>query len=146
MIGLPVADIVAFERRPPDTVVWRCNCGCISFELRANGDAVCVQCQHTVIGADGAWREKLPDVVRPVDPVGDDDVTITDLNSSAAALRRSLGKANADETAVLIIIQQDGAVTTWGSAIEDQAQSEWFDRRVETAKQMLTKKVGGPNE
>ena len=42
-------------------------------------------------------------------------------------------------TAMLIVIQQDGAVTTWGETIDGEAQSEWFDRRIATAKQMLTK-------
>lgn len=132
-----MAEIVHFPPKVPDTVVWRCSCGCISFELRANGDAVCVQCEHPIMGADGTWREKLPAPVLPFDPVADTDVTITDLNSSGAALRRVLGKASPDTTAMVILLQQDGAVTTWGEGIGGDAQAEWFDRRIQTAKQML---------
>lgn len=134
-----MADVLRFERKAPETVVWRCNCGCISFELRANGDAVCVQCQQPVTGADGSWRDNLPTPELPVEPVDGKDVTITDLNSSSAALRRTLDRANSETTAILIVIKQDGAVTVWGESIGGDAQSEWFDRRIQTAKEMLTK-------
>lgn len=143
MNGPLVADIVQFLPKVPDNVVWRCNCGCISFELRADGNAVCAQCLKPVTGMDGSWREKLPELLKPVEPADAKDVTITDLNSSAAALRRVLGRADPERTAMLIIIQQDGAVTSWGESIEGEARAEWFDRRVQTAKQMLTK-VEGP--
>lgn len=140
MIGRPMGDVVSLAPKVPDNVVWRCNCGCISFELRADGDAVCVHCEHPVAGIDGVWREKLPEPVAPIEAVGDHDLTVTDFNSSAPALRRALGRADADKTAMVIVIQQDGTVTTWGDTIEGEAQEAWFDRRVETAKTMLTKR------
>lgn len=137
--GQHVADIVQFAPKAPDELVWRCSCGCISFELRADGGAVCVQCEAEVVGADGSWRRKLPDPVMPVEPLGDAGVTITDLNSSAAALRRIISRIDADTTALVIVIQQDGTVSTWGESIEGEAQSAWFDRRLDTAKQMMVK-------
>lgn len=137
--GPLVADIVQFAPKAPEELVWRCSCGCISFELRADGDAICVQCETAVTGADGSWRAKLPEPVTPVEPLGDGDVTITDLNSSGAALRRIINRIDADKTALVIVIQQDGTVSTWGESIEGEAQSAWFDRRLDTVKQMMVK-------
>ena len=85
-----MGDIVTLPTREAENIVWRCNCGCISFELRPDGDAVCVQCEHPVSGMDGAWRQKLPDQPAKPEPVGAGDVTVTDLNSSGAALRRAI--------------------------------------------------------
>lgn len=134
-----MADVLAFPRIDEDRVIWRCNCGCISFELRGDGGAACVQCGSLVDGADGDWRAQLPDV--PVTPkeMDTDSVKVTDLNGSPQALARALSKANVDETSAVLILQNDGAVTVWG-AIETDEQSEWFDRRVAVAKDMLTKK------
>lgn len=134
-----MADVLAFPGGPQNPMVWRCNCGCISFELRADGDAICCQCETPVVGLDGEWREKLPMPPVQPEPLDDMDVTITDLVSSGAALRRTLGKANEDSTALVIVIQQDGGITTWGKDLDGQHELDWFDRRIATAKQMLTK-------
>jgi hypothetical protein len=136
-----MADIVAFPRPDDERVIWRCNCGCISFELRGNGDAVCLQCGVSVTGDVGDWRSQLPAAPDRPKEVEIDTVKVTDLNSSAAALRRVLGKADADRTAAVILLHHDGGVTTWG-VLETEEQADWFDRRIATAKAMLVKDKG----
>lgn len=76
------------------------------------------------------------------EPVGSSEVAVTDLNSSAPALRHALGRAQVDETVAVIVIQRDGGVTTWGESGETAEQIEWFDRRIADARQMLLKKMG----
>jgi hypothetical protein len=135
-----MADVLAFPPRDQDKVVWRCNCGCLSFALRDDGEAECAQCGDVVTGQQGEWRSKLPDVESKPQELGAGDVTVTDLNSSPASMRRTLGRADPHATAAVIIIQAGGEVSTWGVDIETQEQSAWFDRRVEVAKSMLTKR------
>jgi hypothetical protein len=133
-----MAEVIAFPARNEDKIVWRCGCGCISFFLLADGGAECCRCGCVQSGEDGSWRERLPETPQRVEMQPPDDITVTDLNSSAAGLRRTLERAQIGATAIVVIIQDDGGVSTWG-AIENVEQSDWFDRRIETAKRMLTK-------
>jgi hypothetical protein len=134
-----MAEVVAFPKRDQDKVVWRCNCGCMSFTLRADGEAECAHCGGLVTGDCGDWRAALP--VPPLSPPEPSagDLTVAEMETSAASLRRALRHADADTTAMVIIVQRDGGVSTWGANIETAEQAEWFDRRAETAKKMLTK-------
>lgn len=128
--------VVAFPKRDQDKVVWRCNCGCMSFLARADGELECCHCQMVVTGDIGEWRSRLPQTPDKTEEPDSGDQTVTDLGSSSAALRRALDKADADNTAAVIVLQKDGAITAWGD-VEPGEQAEWLDRRIADARQLL---------
>lgn len=132
--------VLAFPPRPPEgKIVWRCSCGCLSFTLLARGEAVCQMCGALARGPVGDWRKELPEPSGDVPPPGLGDRTVTKLDSSYAALRRTLNKASADRTAAVIVLQDNGDVGTWGRMDTDE-ESAWLDHRLAVAREMLTRK------
>lgn len=133
-----MGDVVEIGRRDADKIVWTCRCGCMTFWLRADNAVECAQCERVQENVSGEWRLNLPSVPTDVPETEDGQTKVTDLNHSGAALRRTLDKANADETAAVVILQKDGRISAWG-VIEGREQADWFDRHVADAKRMLFK-------
>lgn len=133
-----MGEVVHLGRRDADKIVWTCRCGCMTHYLRADDVVECAQCERVQTYASGEWRLNLPAVPLEVPETEDGQFKVTDLNHSGAAMRRTLDRANADDTAFVVILQKDGRVSCWGS-IETKEQSDWFDRQVADAKRMLAK-------
>ena len=139
-----MADIVAFPsavtEQDDTSTVWTCRCGCMSFWARADGELQCCQCDGVVSGADfGAWRKHLPAVPAEPGQTSDDNVIVTDLNSSPAALQRVLGKAGPSTVAV-IVLQEDGTLTAWGG-VDAGDQEKWLKRMLRRARKMLMRQA-----
>lgn len=133
-----MAEIINFPPGDGSDLFWRCASGRISFRLKGDGLAECCQCGDVVRGPGGTWRQDLPAPPVTAPAAGSDTlVRVTSLLSSAAALRRTLGRATTHRTAVVVVMQNDGGVSTWGDLATNE-EADWFDRRVATAKQMLT--------
>lgn len=138
-------NVIQFGRKadaPPvdnDRVVWRCNCGCLTFFVRADQEIECAQC-GTISADAGSWRARSPE--EPVGEVGEvepDDVTVTDLGDPAHAIRRVLKKVEPDNVAALIVINNDGSLSTWGET-DGKAQAGWMRRRVASALKLIVGK------
>lgn len=135
-------NVIQFGKREPapsqDRVVWRCNCGCLTFFIRADQEVECAQCG--VIAEDcGSWRARSPD--EPADEVTGveaDDVTVTDLNSPAFAIRRVVKKIDHANLSALVVINSDGSLSAWGDA-EGAEQSEWLRSRLMAAHNLLSR-------
>lgn len=135
-----MGNVIDFQPAFKDSdYVWRCDCGCLSFTLRADFVAVCLHCDAIAESEQGSWRTELPAPTGLVEPSEPGDFRITELGSSGAALKRTLGRANSEETAFVIVVQSDGAVSTWGETLDSIEHREWFDRRIAQARQMLMK-------
>ena len=59
-------NVVKFERPrdiPESDIVWRCECGCRSFLIRADGEVECCACEGIASLPDaGDWRRALPEI------------------------------------------------------------------------------------
>lgn len=134
-----MSNVVFFPPRQPETVVWRCECGCITHFVRGDDQIECAKCGAVADGDSGSWRRNLPDVPVSAPETQDGDVKITDLNSPEAAFKRTLRKADPDKAFALIVVNRDGSLTVWGGDLETEAQRAWFDRKMAEAKALLTK-------
>lgn len=129
------------EPKEPEQLIWICaHCGCKTFKLYSDGMTECASCEHQGEDpADGEWRRRLAPLPTTPPPAEDPkalSLAITSMESSAAALQRTLRKADADRTALVILMHNDGGVSTWGEVVGPE-QEAWFDRRIAEARQML---------
>lgn len=136
-------NVIQFGKREPapsqDRVVWRCNCGCLTFFIRADQEVECAQCG--VISADcGDWRARSPE-----EPDGDvaevalGDVKVTDLNSSENAIRRVVKKIDPGNLIALVVLNADGSISTWGSA-DTEEQGQWMLDQLLAAHDLMAKR------
>jgi hypothetical protein len=54
------------------------------------------------------------------------------------ALKRVLGKIDAETTQAVIVVQEDGDVHTWGASFEEHDQRRGLVRRLRDAFRLLT--------
>ncbi|CAN0653111.1 conserved protein of unknown function [Nitratireductor aquimarinus] len=135
-----MSNIVSFPSRDQDQVVWRCNCGCLTNFLRADGGLECAQCGELASADYGEWRKRFPDTPASPKEQGAGDIKVTDLNSPKQAVKRALLNADCDTLAALVLLHSDGAMTVWGEHLDTDERAEWFDRRMADAKALLTPK------
>lgn len=134
-----MGNVVSLPRRDADRIVWRCDCGCMTFFVRADDELECAQCSVLTRGETGEWRKNLPDVPAKVDETETGDVKVTDLNSASAAIKRVLRKADPDKMFALVVVNRDGSLSVWGGDLVTDDQREWFDRQMASAKALLNK-------
>ncbi|PRD42116.1 hypothetical protein C5748_18375 [Phyllobacterium phragmitis] len=135
-----MSNVVSFPAKDTDRVVWRCNCGCLTHFVRADYELECAQCGNLSTSISGEWRKNVPDVPAVVADVEARDIKVTDLNSSEAAIRRVLLKADPDTLAVLVTLHKDGTMSVWGIDLDTPEEQAWFDAQMAAAKAMLTPK------
>lgn len=135
-----MADIIGFTPKPKDSdYIWRCECGCLSFTLKADMTAECQNCGAIPYDENGSWRGQLPEPDLSAPDCEPDDFRVTDMSTSGAALNRTLGRASAETTAFVIVAQNDGALSVWGEPIKTDDERGWFDRRLTQARKLLVK-------
>lgn len=122
--------------------IWRCNCGCATYFLHADGEAECAVCEtrHTS-DACGEWRKPLPDTPEDAESFGDEVseglMYVTDMHSTDAAIQRVAKLANKRDTAALILIQKDGNIKVWRHDAEGEKQVSWLKRRMKDAAKLV---------
>lgn len=133
-----MGEVVTLARKPDPTLVWVCHCACTVHYHRDNGDVECSACGNIASAAsDGEWRRKLPDPApEPPDLDGANFKTI-DLTDAAAFLRRQL-KASPESSSAIVIIGEDGGLSTWGAAsIDTTERADWLRDRLSAAAERL---------
>lgn len=134
-------NIIQFRKRDDpqsDRVVWRCNCGCLTFFVRADQEIECAQC-GTVAEDCGEWRARSPE-----EPGGEvpetslGDVKVTDLNSAEHAIRRVVKKIDPASVVGLVVLNGDGSISAWGKAETDE-QSDWMFQQLAVAHGLMKK-------
>lgn len=125
-------DVVEFVKREP--MWWRCNCGCLTFYVRDDGELECAICE-TVQDSDGSWRRPPKDA--PMDDGEGDDISTKVHADPAFNFRRFVDRAMAQEFNFLIGIKNNGEVSTVGELLKTRAHRGWIRRRLERARQML---------
>ncbi len=123
--------IISFPPKTTDRdLIWVCNCGCASFELRGDGSAVCRACESDV-SEPGAWWDSVKN-----GPTTDATPEYQDGGNGPEFAER-LAKRHAQDADILIAIRQNGRVQTWARDLTTREQFEWLQRRVEDAMRLL---------
>ncbi len=134
-----MADIIGFTPKPKDSeYIWRCECGCLSWTLIGDGSAQCMQCKAAPSNINGSWRKPLPDPSPSDGHAEPKDVELVDMATSGANLSRTLSRATVEETAVVMVFQSHGGISTWG-CVEGQEQIDWLDGRIASARKLVVK-------
>jgi hypothetical protein len=140
--------VISFPKPDPKNIIWVCQCGNTTFQLKPGMIAVCAHCKNEIVsGTDeqiGAWMAEfeppVPEKV-PEEPLGH---TVVDFNDNQHTLK-NVTKWILEREGIGFIIGVDntGEIKTYGS-IGGEAQTEWFERRVERARSMLFDDYDGP--
>lgn len=126
---------------PPEddsVVVWMCICGNSTFHLIEDGSAECAHC-GSFVGIDGPnnWITLLPEAPTEA-PTPDVIRKVVDMNDPRYNLALVLPQADADLTAFVLILQNDGDVHWWESSkLSDQERLDWFNSHVDQCRQAL---------
>jgi hypothetical protein len=122
--------VVAFPKAKP--MIWACNCGCATFELRDDGKAACAICGEHPVGYSGGWYEDIKDGPnRPDDAPG----ALRDVHGNGSiefARRRTAQIASEDDAVAIVVLRADGQVTTW-SGIDSAARVKWMRAKLKQA-------------
>jgi hypothetical protein len=132
-----MGQVVGFPSQDEPDMIWRCDCGCTTFQAHDSGFLECAHCSLMHEGIGGKWRAFLPDVPSKVVEGEAGDFKVTQIGVSASALKRVTRQADPEDTAALILLQKDGKVSTWGGDFDTLEQAEWFERRIADARSML---------
>lgn len=134
-----MTEIIEFKRKPgPEDMVWQCQCGCSSFFVREDSKAECQVCGAVANDGAGDWRTLLPDPPATAPPVDKSAVKVTMLNV-VAAFKQTVGMADVDESAFVIVVQKNGHVRAWGQDFATADQVDWVDDRLGDARRCLVK-------
>lgn len=133
------------KREPGTRVVFVCSCGNCSFYVSEENELYCTKCDTPIFSPEIdndaiGWRLKKDyDVPKEVPELEGGSTVVSELLTSEAAIRSVLRRADKELTAHVIIIQNSGGVHTWGEDVDTQERKEWFERRIQDARNMLFK-------
>lgn len=135
-----MSDVVSFPTKPVERLIWKCGpCGCQSFELYADGSTECCNCGKVSRGPeDGEWFRLKPAV--PVEPkVADNDgLRVVRISNSGAALKNVTDEANDEDTAFVLVVQNDGHTHSWkGRQFDDAGAVYWLDDMLAGGRKLL---------
>ena len=132
-----MTDIVKFpaKAKVQEPLIWVCQCGCSTFELRNDGTGRCALCGDVIRDdAEGGWL--TPETDKEWE--GDDPVRDVSGNGDPDFARRVTAKRVLEDDVVLVVIlKESGAISTW-TIIETQEQREWADRQLDRVSDILS--------
>lgn len=127
--------VVKFEKPKPETMIWVCVCGCASFELHANGDAVCRGCQLPTSDQDGLWW----DTIKTQNAETETGPSFFD-SGNGDNFAEHLAKRNVKDAEWLIWGKTSGQVTAWSrDYFETPEHEEWFRSRAAIGVDLIMK-------
>jgi len=128
--------------------IWRCNCGCTTFELGEWGVITCASCEkeNTTPEHEG-WRESFPPAPYEAPKLDDKDTKITTMETSTSSLQRVINELQkeldtngTEQLNQLIRIWNNGVVSVWGPDVEGKARTAWMRKRLNDAARVMFKK------
>ena len=128
--------VVEFPKKEKERLVWRCNCGCITFFALGDGTIECAHCEIASSDFAGSWRVSLPEPARDVPPV-DRDLKVVDMNDAKSAILRVLKRADPEILAALIVMRNDGTMSVWNDRMDTAEHRRWFDGQIDVARKMI---------
>jgi len=140
--------IVQFPPRQPEPqiLLWRCACGCSTHYARCDGTLECANCGTLQSGSPDQWRSRLPETPSNPASIEGGDVNVVSLDTSAAALKRVVQNIDQRDLAALIVVRNDGGLSTWSSGFSSPDEISWFERRMADAMELMLPKSPPPEE
>ena len=136
-----MAEIVDLgSRRSPEPgalAYWRCGCGCMTYFLRSDGLTECANCLE-IDSAEGFWR--LPSKTIPPRPETDEEgpsTNVVNMETPEAALTHLLDWIDLGQISAVVVLENSGAVRTWGPDLITRELRGWLRRQLETARKQL---------
>lgn len=118
---------------------WRCNCGCMTSFARSDGN---LECANSDCGAvhenDGQWRIPARSKGKTREEK-DKDTTIVDFNHPKHAKYRMKDIAEDETVLAIVIVREDGRVSTWGIDFQTDEQKTWIRENMDCAADELCK-------
>lgn len=149
-----MSDIVKFPTRvgaPPEILIYKCRCGCQSFELRSDGTTECCHCGSISTNADASvdegWFKLKPPVPTEAKVPEKEPMKVTRIGNTGAALRLVTAEANDGDTAYVVVVNNDGHTYVWkGKEYDDSQSVSWLDETLAGARRLILPEGVPPND
>lgn len=136
-----MTNVIPLRCEPEPDMVWHCACGCSTNYAHLDGTLECASCGSRHEDAGGGWRDALPEPTTDrAEPTAERTV-VTDLNCPEMALKRVLAKATVADTVAVVLFQDGGGVSSWGSVPDTRRHRGWLNRKMATAKALLIERM-----
>lgn len=140
-------NVVQFAKPEPERLIWACACGCTTHYHHASGDVECAACEAISTSVSGEWREHFPEAPEEPKPCDASSFKITNIGSPEVALKRFTKQLSVDDTAVAILIDNEGGLSTWIGDYMTPERQLWARERIADATERLMREAakGDPN-
>lgn len=116
---------------------WLCNCGCQTHYVRTDGEVECANCGNLASGPVAGGYLKVPEG-EFLSEKPDEVQNVVILDSAEASIKRVLRRQSSDNIRALVVLWEDGLISTWGRDLtETRAQRGWVRRGLECARKTL---------
>lgn len=130
-----MGEVVEFQ--PEELGYWLCNCGCQTHYVRTDGEVECAHCGIIASGATAGGYLKVPEGEMLAEkPAEVNHVVI--LDSAETAIKRVLKRQEPGNMRALVVLWDDGKISTWCKELaETRQQRGWLRRGLECARKAL---------
>lgn len=104
-----------------EEMMFLCDCGCSSFEILIDGTAICVGCEERHDNDMVKAKRRVDEV-----QVTEEKHRTIEASNGDLAYRRVLKAAQTGTPMAVVVLDADGAATSWYEKPETDAQREWF--------------------
>ena len=122
---------------PTERKIWVCSCGCSTFTLLSDGSVECAMCEEPSHDDQGGWT--MPGTATE----WSGDAPVRDIAGNGSiefAKRLILKRAEAEDAALVVVADRDGAIHTW-SECETEEQFAWAGRKLDDIKALVLKRA-----
>lgn len=127
--------VVPFTR--PEPMFFVCNCGCSSFFLRDDGEAICTSCDCVMNGVGQGWYDRVTSMLPR--PANLPPVEYSNVGSIAQAMTAK--RAGEADVALIVVAKSGGGLHVFSDLLHSeggtQEQLDWLFRRLDQAKEMI---------
>jgi hypothetical protein len=133
-----VTDTNVIKFNPKESaLIWVCGCGCTVMYHYADGKIECGSCEALQDPQTGDWRKRLPLVSDDAPDLDGTNFKVTMLDSAEVFMKRRAPMVHS--AALIAIVDEDGASSTWSRSFETPERVEWLDRQLAGIRSRLVK-------
>lgn len=127
--------VIAFPTKPPpDRIVWVCACGCSTFYILPGKRAECAACMEPLNPDQSeGWNDVDEPPVPPEVPRPTIVRPLVDMNDPNYNMRAVMAHASHTDSAIVLVVQQDGDLHFWHDQFETPEQADWVRGRLDRA-------------
>ena len=129
--------VIEFPQQEPELGYWLCNCGCQTHYVRTDGEIECAHCGALASGDVGGGWIDLPPPEKMIEDFSGERHHIVALDGPDAAIRRMMKRNPAENASAVIVLWDDGMISTWGQPFGTRDRRGWLRRGLESARKAL---------